>query len=168
MLPFFLAVRRYRKTFAQRNDVRTIVQIAVQGASVALQIRITDTMPKFTGPLLAISAIVVFASVGLAQAADDQVDPVHKNPLRVRDMANRPCVSIKGRTMHDKVNTTIMTHYLNAANSCSNVIKIKACYTESTRCVEFTLHSMEHKEVLFGITNTSMPILNFDFTEKQL
>lgn len=125
-------------------------------------------MPKFTKSLLAIGAFVVCASGALAQTADDQVDPAHKNPLRVRDMANRPCVTIKGRMLQDKVNTTIVNHYLRAANSCPKVIKIKACYTQSTRCVEFTLHSLEHKEVLLGITNTSMPTLNFDFTEKQL
>jgi hypothetical protein len=120
--------------------------------------------------LLAIGAFAICASGAFAQApnADDQIDPAHKNPLRVRDIANRPCITIKGRMLQDKINTTIVNHYLRASNSCPKTIKIKACYTQSTRCVEFTLHSLEQKEVLLGVTNISMPVLNFDFTEKAM
>lgn len=125
-------------------------------------------MPKFAERFLALVVFVVYASGAFAQAADNQVDPAHKNPLRIRDVANRPCVTVKGRMLQDKVNTTIVNHYLRASNSCPKVIKIKACYTQSTRCVEFTLHSREQKEVLLGVTNTSMPTLNFDFTEKAM
>lgn len=123
---------------------------------------------KFAGAWLAFGAFIASASSVIAQTADDQVDPAHKNPLRVRDIANRPCVTVKGRMLIDKINTNLITHYLRAANSCPKVIKIKACYTQSTRCVEFTLHSLEKKEVLLGITNSSMPTLNFDFTEKEM
>jgi hypothetical protein len=127
-------------------------------------------MSKLRVRLLVIGAFAICASGALAQApsADDQIDPTHKNPLRIRDIANRPCITIKGRMLQDKVNTTIVSHYLRASNSCPKVIKIKACYTQSTRCVEFTLHSLEQKEVLLGITNISMPVLNFDFTEKAM
>ncbi|AMN43621.1 hypothetical protein [Rhodoplanes sp. Z2-YC6860] len=147
--------------------IRTIVQIAVHVASIAFQSRTQGTMLKLAGALLAIGAFVA-CSGAVAQTANDDVDPAHKNPLRVRDIANRPCVTVKGRMLIDKINTNIITHYLRAANSCPKVIKIKACYTQSTRCVEFTLHSLEKKEVLLGITNSSMPTLNFDFTEKEM
>jgi hypothetical protein len=150
------------------QHIRTIVQIAVHAGSVAFQFRISDTMLKLAGVWLAIGAFIACGSSAIAQTADDQVDPAHKNPLRVRDIANRPCITVKGRMLIDKTNTNIISHYLRAANSCPKVIKIKACYTQSTRCVEFTLHSLERKEVLLGITNSSMPTLNFDFTEKEM
>ncbi len=127
-------------------------------------------MSKFTGPLVAITTFAVCVSGAFAQTryTNDQIDPSKKNPLRIRDIANRPCITIKGSILQDKVNTNIVNHYLRAANSCPKTIKIKACYTQSTRCVEFTLRSLERKEVLLGTTNTSMPMLNFDFTEKEM
>jgi hypothetical protein len=159
---------------------RTIGQIAGQ-AMVIVQIEKTFRsrkhsnredmpMPKFVRSLvaLAIATACSAAAVAQSQSTKDEVDPAHKNPIRVRDMANRPCITVKGRTVQDKINTAIVNHYLRAANSCSKMIKIKACYTQSARCTEFTLHSLERKEVLFGTTNSSMPILNFDFTEKEV
>ena len=128
-------------------------------------------MLKFTAPLVAIAIFIVCVSDASAQARYDQIDPAHKNPIRIRDIANRPCITIKGGSVPDKVRTNVVNHYLRAANGCPKVIKIKACYTQSTRCVEFTLRSMERKEVLLGTTTTtttSMPVLSFDFTEKQM
>ena len=130
-------------------------------------------MLKFTAPLVAIAIFTVCVSDAFAQArySDDQIDPAHKNPIRIRDIANRPCITIKGSSLPDKVRTNVVSHYLRAANGCPKVIKIKACYTQSTRCVEFTLRSLERKEVLLGTTTTtttSMPMLSFDFTEKEM
>ena len=111
-----------------------------------------------------------FSAAAIAQPDSTayEIDAAQKNPMRIRGAANRPCVTIKGRTVQDKINTTIVNHYLRAANACTKMIKIKACYTRSTRCVEFTLRSLDQKEIFLGTTNTSMPILNFDFTEKQI
>ena len=130
-------------------------------------------MLKFTAPLVAIATFTVCVSDAFTQPrySDDQIDPAHKNPIRIRDIANRPCITIKGSSLPDKVRTNVVSHYLRATNGCPKVIKIKACYTQSTRCVEFTLRSLERKEVLLGTTTTtttSMPMLSFDFTEKEM
>lgn len=121
-----------------------------------------------TAVAIAVATVCSAAAVAQSQSATDDIDPAQKNPIRIRDMANRPCITIKGRLVQDKTNTAIVNHYLRAANTCPKMIKIKACYTRSARCTEFTLHSLERKEVLLGTTNTSMPILNFDFTEKEV
>jgi len=138
--------------------------------SAVIQIEKTYPMPKFVKSLIAIAITAIFSTAAIAQigSTDDQIDPAQKNPMRIRGAANKPCVTLKGRIVQDKVNTTIVNHYLRAANACPKMIKIKACYAHSARCVEFTLRSLEQKEVLLGITNTSMPVLNFDFTEKQV
>src|ERR1051326_231972 len=129
-------------------------------------------MPKFTAPLVAIAIFTVSVSDASAQArySDDQIDPAHKNPIRIRDIANRPCITIKGSSVPDKVRTNVVNHYVRAANGCPKAIKIKVCYTQSTRCVEFALRSLERKEVLLGTTTTtttSMPMLSFDFLRKR-
>jgi hypothetical protein len=100
---------------------------------------------------------------------NDQIDPAHKNPIRLRDMANRPCVAIKGQVRQETVNTAMVDHYLAAENICPKMIHIKACYVTSNRCVEFDIRSREKKEVLLGMTtgNPSDPFFKFDFTEKE-
>jgi hypothetical protein len=151
---------------------RTIVQIATYAFCFWMELRIgtAHAMQKLIGLLVAVTTIAACVSSAFAQTryTQDQIDPSKKNPFRIRDIANRPCVTVKGTIDQDKVNTAIVKHYLRAANSCPKVIKIKACYTQSTRCVEFTLRSLEHKEILLGTTNASMPNLNFDFTEKEV
>src|SRR5919204_127767 len=106
----------------------------------AFQIRTTHIMSKLAGPLVATITFAVCVSGAFAQAryTNDQIDPSKKNPLRIRDAANRPCITVKGSILQDKVNTSIVNHYLRATNGCPKSIKIKACYTQSTRCVEFT------------------------------
>ena len=127
-------------------------------------------MPKLFRTVAAIAAATVCSAAAVAQSqfTSNEIDPSQQKTIRIRDMANRPCITIKGKMVQDKINTTIVNHYLRASNSCPKMIKIKACYTHSARCTEFTLHSLERKEVLLGTTNTSMPILNFDFTEKEV
>ena len=127
-------------------------------------------MPKLFRTVVAIAVATICSATAVAQSqsTSEEIDPAQKNPMRIRDMANRPCITIKGKMVPDKINTTIVNHYLRASNACPKVIKIKACYSHSARCTEFTLHSLERKEVLLGITNTSMPILNFGFTEKEV
>ena len=125
-------------------------------------------MPKFIRSLAAIAIATACSAAAVAQSTNSEIDPAQKNPMRIRDMANRPCITVKGKMVPDKINTAIVNHYLRAANTCPKMIKIKACYTHSERCTEFTLHSLERKEVLLGTTNASMPILNFDFTEKEV
>lgn len=100
-----------------------------------------------------------------------QIDPANKNPIRLRDIANRPCISIKGAIRTETINTAIVDQFVIAENICPKIIQIKACYSGTTRCVEFPVRSRERKEVLFGTTTASSvtpALFRFDFTEKSL
>ena len=101
---------------------------------------------------------------------DDGILPDRKNPIRLRDAANRECITIRGRVRAQAINKTIVDHYLDVTNICPKIIRVKACYVTSTRCVEFDVHSRERKEVLLGVAtaNPSTPFFRFDFTEKGL
>jgi hypothetical protein len=130
-------------------------------------------------PFLTITvALIVALSTGLlpqhaagqSRYLNDGIEPDRKNPIRLRDAANRECITIKGRVRGQAINKTIVDHYLDVTNICPKIIRVKACYATSTRCVEFDIRSRESKEVLLGVTTASpsTPFFRFDFTEKSL
>lgn len=120
--------------------------------------------------LLAYITLVIWPTFAQGQThyLQSQIDPASKKTMRIRDIANKPCVTVKGAIKQGKINTAVVDEYIIADNICPKVIKIKACYTDSQRCVEFMLHSREHQEVLLGtsVANSSTPFFKFDFTEK--
>ena len=139
-------------------------------------------LPRFSSnaaPILAITAAVIVAlwigllpwhAVAQSRYLNDGIEPDRKNPIRLRDAANRECITIRGRIRGQAINKTIVDHYLDVTNICPKIIRVKACYVTSTRCVEFDVRSRESKEVLLGVTTTnpSTPFFRFDFTEKSL
>lgn len=127
------------------------------------------------------AVIIVGATVGLvlststpaaaqARYLNSQIDPERKNPVRIRDIANRDCITIKGQIRQEKINTAVVSHHLMTENVCPKMIRIKACYVDSTRCVEFDMGSRERKDILLGVTtaNATDPFFKFNFTEKAL
>lgn len=90
-----------------------------------------------------------------------------QNIIRLRDSANRLCLNLKGTVRQEAVNKEINDHVILAENICSKIIRVKACYFRSSRCVEFDIHSREKKEVLLGAMPRT-PEFRFEYTEKQL
>lgn len=105
---------------------------------------------------------------GFAQATGSNAfGPAKDNIIRIRDTANRQCITLKGTVRPEIINKDISDHVILADNICPKIIRVKACYLHSKRCVEFDLHSREKKEVLLG-TMPHSPDFRFEYTEKQL
>jgi hypothetical protein len=144
----------------------------------SLDLHLPRISSKVAPYLVIATALVAAISTGLlsrhatAQSRyfNDGIEPDRKNPIRLRDAANRECITIKGRVRGQAINKTIVDHYLDVTNICPKIIRVKACYVTSTRCVEFDVRSRESKEVLLGVAtaNPSTPFFRFDFTEKSL
>ena len=93
------------------------------------------------------------------------IDPNGQSYMRIRDAANRPCVTLKSEARPSPINRTQVDHLIDAENSCPKRIAIKACYRRSTRCVDFTLPSYGRDQVLLGVMS-NVYAFQFDFTEK--
>jgi hypothetical protein len=134
-----------------------------------------DTSPLIAAVMIVgvtVASVSFNSTVATAQVRylNSQIDPERKNQMRIRDIANRECITIKGQIRQEKISTAVVSHHLMAENGCPKVIRIKACYVDSTRCVEFDMGSREKKDILLGVTtaNATDPFFKFNFTEKAL
>lgn len=121
-------------------------------------------------PIAAISAALLllaapFSAEAQTRSESPSIDPSAHSFMRIRDAANRPCVTLKSVIRPNAINKTEIEHLIVGTNGCPKTIEIKACYQRSTRCVEFTLPSYGNKQALLGVMS-NVYSFQFDFTEK--
>jgi hypothetical protein len=77
----------------------------------------------------------------------------------------KPCLTVFGSAKPQVINPNIFEHIIMASNECSQTIKIKVCYYQSTQCIPLDVPAYGRKEVVLGI----MPAMNqfrFEFREQ--
>jgi hypothetical protein len=77
----------------------------------------------------------------------------------------KPCLTVFGSAKPQVINPNIFEHIIMASNECSQSIKIKVCYYQSTQCIPLDVPAYCRKEVVLGI----MPAMNqfrFEFREQ--
>ncbi len=85
--------------------------------------------------------------------------------LRQRDLAGKPCVSVKGFARVYTVNRNLYDHVITSENSCAKPVKMQVCYYKTTRCVSVETPGRGRKETVLG-TIPSMNTFQFEFRER--
>jgi hypothetical protein len=77
----------------------------------------------------------------------------------------KPCLTVLGSAKPQIINPNIFEHIILASNECSQSIKVKVCYYQSTQCVPLDVPAYGRKEIVLGI----MPAMNqfrFEYREQ--
>jgi hypothetical protein len=77
----------------------------------------------------------------------------------------KPCLSVKGNGVAEKINPSLFAHMIVAANACGERIKLDVCYYQSRRCVEMDIPPYGRSEMTLGIM-PSMSGFRFEFREQ--
>jgi hypothetical protein len=128
---------------------------------------------SFLSYAIAAATIVLANSPVLGHAETrylvDHIEQRDKMPLRIRDIANRPCVTLRSTIRLRMISSASIDQNILAENACARHIVVKACYLDRLRCVQFDLHSHERKEVVLG-TILATPFttpFKFNFVERE-
>jgi hypothetical protein len=81
---------------------------------------------------------------GISPVQDD-IAKRHMSPL------GRPCLAIQGYAKPELVNKNIYQHWIKAANSCGQAIRIKVCYYKTEDCILMSAPPYEKKDAMLGI-----------------
>ena len=102
--------------------------------------------------------LMASASVGgIALGQDLNLPPgsfsVSLNDLKQRHLAptGKPCLTITTFAKAQRINPKIFEHWIAAANSCGQRIKLKVCYYKTDDCVAIDVPPFEKKETVLGI-----------------
>jgi hypothetical protein len=77
----------------------------------------------------------------------------------------KPCLTVFGSAKAQIINPNIFEHIIMASNECSQPIKMKVCYYQSSQCVPLDVPAYGRKEIVLGI----MPAMNqfrFEYREQ--
>lgn len=77
----------------------------------------------------------------------------------------KPCLSVKGNGVAEKINPKLFAHMIVAANECGERIKLEVCYYQSRRCVEMDVPPYGRSETTLGIM-PSMSGFRYEFREQ--
>ena len=85
--------------------------------------------------------------------------------MRHRSATGRVCLNVSGFVRPFATNKNLYDHVIVAWNKCPEVIKMKVCYYHSQNCVNMTVPSLSHKEIVLG-TMPSTPDFRYVFREQ--
>jgi hypothetical protein len=63
----------------------------------------------------------------------------------------KPCLSLSSSAKAQAVNKHIYEHWVGAANSCGQHIKVQVCYYKSNDCITMDVPAWGRKDVVLGI-----------------
>jgi hypothetical protein len=81
-----------------------------------------------------------------------------------RDPLGNRCLLVEPLARPHVANPNIYDQVLVLQNQCLRLIKIRACYTESDRCVDAEVPGLTGKELVLGISPT-VKFFSYDFRE---
>ena len=81
-----------------------------------------------------------------------------------RDPLGNRCLLVEPLARPHVANPNIYDQVLVLQNQCLRLIKIRACYTESDRCVDAEVPGLTRKELVLGISPT-VKFFSYDFRE---
>ena len=81
-----------------------------------------------------------------------------------RDPLGNRCLLVEPLARPHVANPNIYDQVLVLQNQCLRLIKIRACYTESDRCVDAEVQGLTRKELVLGISPT-VKFFSYDFRE---
>jgi hypothetical protein len=82
-----------------------------------------------------------------------------------RDYAGKPCLETSGVSQPLASNPRILNHSVSLENHCSERIRAKVCYYNSTDCTEVEVPGHSHKEQVIGVF-PAMQIFRYEVKEQ--
>jgi hypothetical protein len=134
---------------------------------------------QFAGHKVKLAAVVAAAGIFvlMTAGADGQI-MVTPNDLksgnvvlpsnfsrRHLDWAGKPCLSLNGSAKAQTLNPHIFEHWVSAANSCGQQIKVSVCYKGTDDCIAMSVPPWGRQDSVLGIFPASGDFL-FDFKEQ--
>jgi hypothetical protein len=97
--------------------------------------------------LKGLAMVVVFNSLALAQsvAAPYDSNRHHMGPT------GKPCLTLDGSTKAQTINKDIYEHWVSAANSCGQHIKVRVCYYKTSDCITMDVPPWGRTASVLGI-----------------
>ena len=91
--------------------------------------------------------------------ADKTIAPIPKDAL------GRPCLDVEAAARRRVVNPEMVDHVVSVKNICPRLIKIKVCYTESTRCNDEEVQAYKRVDTILG-TMKSISFFTYTITQR--
>jgi hypothetical protein len=63
----------------------------------------------------------------------------------------KPCLTLQGHAKPQTINPNIFEHWVAAANSCGQNIKVQVCYFGSQDCIAMNVPPWGHQDSVLGI-----------------
>jgi|ERR1700678_4389670 hypothetical protein len=96
---------------------------------------------------------------GTLSATPNDTNKRHNGPT------GKPCLSLSGSAKPQVVNKEIFDHWVSAANSCGQHIKVNVCYYKSQNCIMMDVPPYERKDVVLGVF-PKLQDFRFEFKEQ--
>jgi hypothetical protein len=77
----------------------------------------------------------------------------------------KPCITIEGSAKPQTINPNIFEHWVSAANSCGQHIKVNICYFQTQHCVMVDVPPWDRKDTVLGIF-PALRDFRYDYTEQ--
>jgi hypothetical protein len=102
-------------------------------------------------------------SLGVSQPTDNL--GLNNHSRQHMGLNGQPCLLLKGFAKAQAVNKTIYEHWVRAANSCGQNIKVNVCYHDTDHCVTMNVPSWGQTQSLLGIF-PALKTFRFDAKEQ--
>jgi hypothetical protein len=86
-------------------------------------------------------------------------------PERHLSATGKPCITLDSYVTAQLINKNIYEHWIKAANSCGQNIKVQVCYRQSDDCIVMNVPPYENKNAVLGI-QPDMKQFQYDAKEK--
>jgi hypothetical protein len=126
----------------------------------------------------ALAVLMVFvASVAHAQSSASPTENMFSSPnggifadpdalsKRHKGPTGKPCMTLEGSARPEKINSNIIEHWVSAANSCGQLIKLKICYYRTEHCVMVEVPPWDRKDTVLGIF-PALKDFRYEYTEQ--
>jgi len=77
----------------------------------------------------------------------------------------KPCITVEGSSKPETINSNIIEHWVGAANSCGQHIKLKICYYKTEHCVTVDVPPWDRRDTVLGIF-PALREFRFEYTEQ--
>jgi hypothetical protein len=131
------------------RNVTKILKCVMRPFTILLSVRILGAWSIIFSVALAFSVQSSVAQQIVLPAGNPPVqDPhakYHTGPL------GKPCLTLQGYAKPETVNKNIYQHWISAANSCGQIIRVHVCYFETEECILMTVPPWDRKDSVLGI-----------------
>jgi hypothetical protein len=108
---------------------------------------------------------VVGGTGGLRTPSENGVFGTSARPRQHQSPTGKQCLMIDGLSNPQVVNPMIFEHILIAKNICSQPIKFRACYFQSTSCINTSIAGYTRRQVTLGLAPNTRDF-RYSYTEE--